>query len=87
MNKVYCLYYNDQFIVAFPNREDTVEFGKTHYFGKEWDCKIEPKYLNDYQLNKLTIDRMKNDKNNDIKPYEPPYTWTCSDGPKPFDRY
>ena len=45
--KVYALYYKDTFVVAFPNREDCVEYGKKHYEGMEWDCSILVKYLHD----------------------------------------
>jgi hypothetical protein len=45
--KIYALYYKDTFVVAFPNREDCVEYGKKHYEGMEWDCSILVKYLHD----------------------------------------
>jgi hypothetical protein len=45
--KIYALYYKDTFVVAFPNREDCVEYGKKHYEGMEWDCSILVKYLQD----------------------------------------
>ena len=31
--KIYALYYKDTFVVAFPNREDCVDYGKKHYEG------------------------------------------------------
>jgi hypothetical protein len=45
--KIYALYYKDTFVVAFPNRDDCVEYGKKHYEGMEWDCSILVKYLHD----------------------------------------
>ena len=45
--KVFCLYYKDNFVVSFPNREDCVNYGKKHYEGMEWDCSIIVKYLHD----------------------------------------
>ncbi len=35
--KVYSLYYKDTFVVAFPNREDTMDYGKKHYDEYAWD--------------------------------------------------
>jgi hypothetical protein len=43
--KVYTLYYKDTFVVAFPNREDCVDYGKKHFEGYEWDCNILEKFL------------------------------------------
>jgi len=56
--KVYSLYYKDTFVVAFPNREDTMNYGKKHYDEYAWDCNILEEYLNrtPYQM------------------YTPPYT-------------
>lgn len=45
--KIYALYYKDTFVVALPNREDCVDYGKKHYEGMEWDCSILVKYLHD----------------------------------------
>ena len=41
--KIYALYYKDTFVVAFPNREDCVEYGKKHYDG--WDCNILERWI------------------------------------------
>ena len=43
--KVYSLYYKDTFVVAFPNREDVVDYGKKHYDEYAWDCNIIEEYL------------------------------------------
>lgn len=43
--KIYALYYKDTFVVAFPNREDCVEYGKKHYGGYEWDCNITERWI------------------------------------------
>ena len=43
--KVYSLYYKDTFVVAFPNREDTMNYGKKHYDEYAWDCNILEEYL------------------------------------------
>jgi len=43
--KVYSLYYKDTFVVAFPNREDTMDYGKKHYDEYAWDCNILEEYL------------------------------------------
>ena len=45
--KIYALYYKDTFVVAFPNREDCVDYGKKYFEGYEWDCNILEKYLHD----------------------------------------
>jgi len=44
--KVYSLYYKDTFVVAFPNREDAVDYGKKYYDEYAWDCNIVEEYLN-----------------------------------------
>jgi hypothetical protein len=56
--KVYSLYYKDTFVVAFPNREDAIDYGKKYYDEYSWDCNILEEYLNrtPYQM------------------YTPPYT-------------
>jgi hypothetical protein len=43
--KVYSLYYKDTFVVAFPNREDTMCYGMKHYAEYAWDCNIIEEYL------------------------------------------
>jgi hypothetical protein len=43
--KVYSLYYKDTFVVAFPNREDAVDYGKKYYDEYAWDCNIVEEYL------------------------------------------
>ena len=43
--KVYSLYHKDTFVVAFPNREDTMDYGKKHYDEYAWDCNILEEYL------------------------------------------
>ena len=43
--KIYSLYYKDTFVVAFPNREDVVDYGKKHYDEYAWDCNILEEYL------------------------------------------
>ena len=43
--KVYSLYYKDTFVVAFPNREDAVDYGKKYYDEYAWDCNILEEYL------------------------------------------
>jgi len=44
--KVYSLYYKDTFVVAFPNRDYAVNYGKEIY-GDDggWDCSIVEEYL------------------------------------------
>jgi hypothetical protein len=42
--KVYSLYYKDTFVVAFPNREDVVAYGK-QFYEDAWDCNIVEEYL------------------------------------------
>jgi hypothetical protein len=44
--KVYSLYYKDTFVVAFLNREDTIQYGKKYYDKFVWDCNIVEEYLN-----------------------------------------
>ncbi len=43
--KVYSLYYKGLFVVAFPNREDTMCYGMKHYAEYAWDCNIIEEYL------------------------------------------
>jgi hypothetical protein len=43
--KVYCLYYKENFVVAFPNREDAINYGKNYYAEYSWDCNIIEEYL------------------------------------------
>ncbi len=43
--KVYSLYYKDTFVVAFPKREDAVDYGKKYYDEYAWDCNIIEEYL------------------------------------------
>ena len=43
--KVYSLYYKDTFVVAFPSREDAVDYGKKYYDEYAWDCNIVEEYL------------------------------------------
>lgn len=44
--KVFSLYHNDTFVVAFPNKEDTIAYGKKHYGDYSgWDCTIVEEYL------------------------------------------
>lgn len=44
--KIYSLYYKDTFVVAFPNREDAVGYGKKNYGDYAgWDCRIVEEYL------------------------------------------
>jgi len=43
--KVYSLYYKDTFVVAFPNREDAIDYGKKYYDEYAWDCNILEEYL------------------------------------------
>jgi hypothetical protein len=56
--KVYSLYYNDTFVVAFPNREDAIQFGKKYYDEYSWECNIIKEYLSKtpftYNPNPLT---------------------------------
>ena len=44
--KVYSLYFKEKFVVAFPNREDAIEYGKEYYDKYAWDCNILEEYLN-----------------------------------------
>lgn len=48
--KIYALYYKDTFVVAFPNREDCVDYGKKHYEGYEWDCNIVERWIYETKL-------------------------------------
>jgi hypothetical protein len=44
--KVYSLYYKGTFVVAFPDREDAVGYGKKNYGDYAgWDCSIVEEYL------------------------------------------
>jgi hypothetical protein len=43
--KVFSLYYEDTFVVAFPNREDAINYGKKYYDEYAWDCNIVEEYL------------------------------------------
>jgi hypothetical protein len=43
--KVYSLYFKEKFVVAFPNRQDCVDFGKKYYDEYAWDCNIVEEYL------------------------------------------
>ena len=43
--KVFSLYFKDKFVVAFPNREDAIEYGKEYYDKYAWDCNILEEYL------------------------------------------
>lgn len=43
--KVFSLYFKDKFVVAFPNREDAIEYGKEYYDKFAWDCNILEEYL------------------------------------------
>jgi hypothetical protein len=43
--KVYSLYYKDTFVVAFPSREDAVDYGKKYYDEYAWDCNVIEEYL------------------------------------------
>jgi hypothetical protein len=75
--KIYCLYYKENFVVAFPNREDCITYGKKHYEGMEWDCNIIEKFLNNspqYPLTTLTPKQTTPHKVGDVPytPYTPP---------------
>lgn len=48
--KIFCLYYKENFVVAYPNREDCITYGKKHYEGMEWDCNIVEKFLTNSPL-------------------------------------
>jgi hypothetical protein len=56
--KVYSLYCNDTFVVAFPNHEGAIQFGKKHYDEYSWECNIIEEYLSKspltYNPNPLT---------------------------------
>ena len=43
--KVFSLYYKETFVVAFPNREDAIDYGKKYYDEYAWDCNILEEYL------------------------------------------
>ena len=43
--KVYSLYFEDTFVVAFPNRQDAIDYGKKYYNEYSWDCNIIEEYL------------------------------------------
>jgi hypothetical protein len=49
--KVYSLYYDDTFVVAFPTREDAIQFGKKHYEEYSWECNIIEEYLSKTPFN------------------------------------
>lgn len=53
--KVYSLYYNDTFVVAFPNRGDAVDFGKKYYDEYSWECNIIEEYLSKSPYNMYTF--------------------------------
>ena len=63
--KVYSLYYKDTFVVAFPNRDYAVNYGKEIY-GDDggWDCSIVEEYLS-----KTPLDYSYTSQSNDPKPY------------------
>lgn len=52
--KIYALYYKENFVVAFPNREDCIDYGKKHYGGYEWDCNIIEKYIHHSPLTTIS---------------------------------
>ena len=52
--KIYALYYKDTFVVAFPNREDCIDYGKKYYEGKEWECNIIEKYIHHSPLTTIS---------------------------------
>jgi hypothetical protein len=43
--KVFSLYYKETFVVAFPNREDAIDYGKKYYDEYAWQCNILEEYL------------------------------------------
>lgn len=43
--KIYCLFYKNEFVVGYNNREDCIAYGKKHYEGQEWDCSIVERWL------------------------------------------
>lgn len=80
--KIYALYYKDTFVVAFPNREDCVDYGKKYFEGYEWDCNIVEKFLTNspqYPLTTLTPQQTIPCKVSDV-PY--PFTIDYSKGPQ-----
>lgn len=55
--KIFALYYKENFVIAFPNREDCISYGKKHYEGQEWECNIIEKFIHNspqYPLTTLT---------------------------------
>jgi hypothetical protein len=85
--QIFCLYYKDMFVIAFPNRADCIDYGKKHYEGMEWDCNIIEKYLHNSPVPTPTVPYSQPS----TTPYTPPVPltaaphepiWTCSDGPK-----
>lgn len=79
--KIYALYYKDEFVVAFPNREDCVEYGKKYYTGLEWDCSITLKSLCDEQDHPFVPTYPQTTTAPYIFPNPQKHIWTCKDGP------
>jgi hypothetical protein len=71
--KIFALYYNETFVVAYPTREDCVAFGKQHYDG--WDCAIIEKFI----VNSITDTFPIN------KPI--PYPWSIPPHPQPYTKW
>ena len=83
--KIYALYYKDNFVVAYPNREDCITYGKKHYGGYEWECNILEKFLHNtpqYSLATLTPQQTIPCAVSDV-PY--PFTIDYSQPPKAND--
>jgi hypothetical protein len=85
--KVYSLYYKDTFVVAFPNREDVIDYGKKYYDEYAWDCNIIEEYLSKSPYNMwvgpppLTPTKFVHNSNpNDPKPYFDTYGGVKADG-------
>jgi hypothetical protein len=83
--KIYALYYKDTFVVAFLNREDCVEYGMKYYEGTEWDCSIIERWLYEKPFSQPITPI----PHSPYMPYKqpkeiniPPWTWTCTDGPR-----
>lgn len=80
--KIYCLFYKNEFVVGYNNREDCITHGKKHYEGQEWDCNIVERWLYETPFSQ-PITPIQPSPYMPYKPKEiniPP--WTCTDGPK-----
>lgn len=81
--RVFALYNKkNEFIASFPTREGAEDYGVS-MFGREngWEFDIREMWMNDTPQNPLTTP-LQHIPYTIPKPIQPPYQWTCGDGPK-----